>query len=1052
MYINKIDDLIDKIIDDFYLNIVTKDSLLSKLLKEANFVKFQKEINELLVKYTQSIDLSDIRQLVKSNDAVKTISETLNRYIAFYLFLTIGFYYSGKEDTYINNVIEFTKNQSEFNFKIYNFFNSESNSTLIKYNAMIHNVLNLLSADQSKIDILKTKPNYKESIMFLNQLGSDFIMKNFMTSGKNSKSEQCHKIIKTLIILLLYKANEKKDFFRLLELTENLDGDYMFIDIVVPNRQHVDFNLIEQIVGSAPNTRNLAYDFWDFITKTEETLQIPQMSIDDKLIELVESGIVHPISDDFLLYHKDSEKYDKVIDPTKIKKKEDTKIRYIVNKIDMTSEYYSDQVKRDDKSKTLIKKNFYVPLSNRKAITINDNEDISIINKFINQGKRSVENNEYFNDLINYKIYPYVNFKDFENSGFSLTFRKTINIVRQVSLSREGEFKQNSHDRLQMRVGSKDMTVNIIGLFIPSNLRPIQCLRTRDTKNIKDITGKTNGYELMLKYLQESKLGSSKHKSSLYWLFNLEDDISTNNKGYEQSVKYSSSDQTKILISSLYESLLDELYNMIIEKLKNTKDLTIQDAYGIIDMYETRFMKIPVESDLFTQLENDIFSLVNRSIGGYDTKEDIVYGVSSDSIKLPSYPGPVKPNVHTIKVDLSNINEHGIIEEKEMVDGICQHNVSWDKISSIRKTQPKRYTEELYSFIQQYVMENIEQEFVCKSCGYQLNIKKYIIDGVFDDDTQKFVTYSMPMEVPLEDIPEYEKYKPSIRNIDKLIEKIASITNLPHLKSSVNANKWRRKAITKDLIDLLLINNAKITPIYKERNEVAAKKYGINRNISNFFVFELDNSIFIFSSKDKDVYREPKQNNIVAYMTYLIMLDINESHIMHIGNDKKGMCNITVFNKIYHHLFDGLKIIINSKGDIANITDYKMLCYIIYIMGCFSIKYNMWFFEGNAAIIKKKPELLINIQKMFVHTLIDVMNSVLEQSLTSDSHIYEIVSVKTFKKLLGTFSDDGLYAKLVKEGRTSIANEKKDFIIMKKKLMALSGKFIPMDFIEKFKR
>ena len=99
------------------------------------------------------------------------------------------------------------------------------------------------------------------------------------------------------------------------------------------------------------------------------------------------------------------------------------------------------------------------------------------------------------------------------------------------------------------------------------------------------------------------------------------------------------------------------------------------------------------------------------------------------------------------------------VDERETVEGVCQHNVTWEKISGMQRTEPTKYLDELYAFIQQYVIENVDQEFVCKSCGFQLNIKKYIIDGVFDDESQKFITYSMPMDIPIEDIREYEKYK-----------------------------------------------------------------------------------------------------------------------------------------------------------------------------------------------------------------------------------------------------------------------------------------------------
>ncbi len=48
MYINKIDELIDNIIDDFYNTVILKDKNFSKFLKEPNFVRFQPQINKML--------------------------------------------------------------------------------------------------------------------------------------------------------------------------------------------------------------------------------------------------------------------------------------------------------------------------------------------------------------------------------------------------------------------------------------------------------------------------------------------------------------------------------------------------------------------------------------------------------------------------------------------------------------------------------------------------------------------------------------------------------------------------------------------------------------------------------------------------------------------------------------------------------------------------------------------------------------------------------------------------------------------------------------------
>ena len=91
MYINKIDDLIDKIIDDFNTVVISKNKEVSKIIKETNFVKYQNEINDIMENYIKTINLNQLKELVKSEDSIHSIHETIKRYIALYFFLMIGF-------------------------------------------------------------------------------------------------------------------------------------------------------------------------------------------------------------------------------------------------------------------------------------------------------------------------------------------------------------------------------------------------------------------------------------------------------------------------------------------------------------------------------------------------------------------------------------------------------------------------------------------------------------------------------------------------------------------------------------------------------------------------------------------------------------------------------------------------------------------------------------------------------------------------------------------------------------------------------------------------
>ena len=68
-----------------------------------------------------------------------------------------------------------------------------------------------------------------------------------------------------------------------------------------------------------------------------------------------------------------------------------------------------------------IEKLFYIPLSDRRATTINHYEDLRIIDKLQKQGKKAIESNEYYNELVNYMQYPYINFKDFQKYGMNIS-------------------------------------------------------------------------------------------------------------------------------------------------------------------------------------------------------------------------------------------------------------------------------------------------------------------------------------------------------------------------------------------------------------------------------------------------------------------------------------------------------------------------------------------------------------------------------------------------------------------------------------------------------
>ncbi|AYV84838.1 MAG: hypothetical protein Hyperionvirus43_1, partial [Hyperionvirus sp.] len=566
------------------------------------------------------------------------------------------------------------------------------------------------------------------------------------------------------------------------------------------------------------------------------------------------------------------------------------------------------------------------------------------------------------------------------------------------------------------------------------------------------------------KYLQQSNLNSVRHKSSVYWLFDLSSDKVMMNT-YEQFAKLNNQEQTKYIISKLYDDILYEAYYEIITKLNSFKELPLYLAYRIIGEVERRAIGIPRNSDLYNKLEEKIFyEKYERVEPRYDENEDQFFGLSGNVIKLERVPDKQPPPIQTVRIDIAQITQKERNIEYEEVLGLCQHNITWEYITTLRKRDPNRYGDLLFAFIEQYVVENNEKEFICRSCGFQLNIKRYITDGVFDDDTERFITFSTPMEVMLEDIPEYEKYTAAIRNIDKLIEKIASIANIPYFLGTSPNIKWRRKAVVKDTIDIIMMHNNIMKKNFKERNLAATKLYGISRELSNLFVFDLDNNIFVYTSKEKDYFKNIKHNNVIAYIIILMVLEINNSHVTFMSGDKKGLCNFSVFEKVNNLLFEGLKFRKNKAGDLTEIKKYRIFAYILYIISCMSTKYNIWHYEYteepksgkqakqlaatkllNAPVVGKVKKKTFDpkIQKIIIHTVVDVLNSILEVSGQKDVHrLYEIIATKFYRKIRDTFANQTLINMFKSEDKSSMSLERKDFIFTKPQNIILSGKYV----------
>lgn len=1005
MYINNIDSILDNTLDDFYGNIVEKKKF-SHILKLVNFIEKREELMSIIYGYVSSLDLSDIKKNINDNQHVKLLTDMIQKYIFYYAFVLIGFFYNDNMDVYKNNVVEISKVHDKQKYNITGFFTSESNSNTFMLTIIARDINDIVVNEKKRKDAIKTKyESIKNEVTrkLLMELGDEVTETLFtMLSKMKTESERAHAIIKIVLIKKLYFGIDKSEIVKIMENENMLSGETIYIDIVIPLEKSVDIVDVESVLTKEEIEMGVGKSIYDIITKGEIMYQQQSSQTpDSKIIELINDGLIVPISEDFMLYHKDSEKYDNV--KHEKSKHESSRIKYILDKITTVENYYSD-VKNEGTVKQLI----YTPLANRFAVTMNENEDLKIISKQMKYGNRVSSDTNFFDELVHYRKYPYINFKDFKKDGFPMIFEKTKTVVRSVSLEKKGEFHQQEHNQIQLRIGSNGQIVNIVGFMFNNRKMPLECMRVKHIKRI------TTDYDEFIGSINQGILTGK--SDTIGWMFDLNSE-SFKATTYEQFDKMEKSERCKLICAKMRDDIIDMIYKKIINVLNSYGEISFYNAFKIVNIVMKNTLHIHESDPKFIEIKKLIYyKLHEKYVPQYDKKDDMIFGLYGETLKLPSV--PVQKPEEKLRLHIEKIDSVTTNDNVETISGIiCQHFVTWSNILSQRKLNDVKYVDMLYEFMQTFVIENEDTDYLCKSCGSLLDIKKYVSEGSYDSSTNRFVPYSIPMNVSLEDLPEYKRYNIVIRNVDSLINRIAENINIPYLVGSSLTYKINRTTMVKDTIDLVLLNNAFLRKNFKERNEKATKIYGINRDLSNLFAFELDNGIFLHTpGKEKDYYKYIKHNNIVAYILFLMLLELDESHISLISKDK--MCNYKLFAKFSGMMFENLKLRINDNGDTKNISEYPVLCYMIYVATCILSKYPIWYHETEVAKKKISPIK----QKIMIHTLVDVINCVSEYASENISkHIYEIIHSKYNNKLATLYSRKDVITRLAEETSEKIS-------------------------------
>jgi hypothetical protein len=1022
MYVNQIDELFDSILDKLN-DYLQKENIFKKLNLDTNFVKYQNDILNYIKKFIDLIPKKGIIDIIKNESYYEIIINIIKRYCAFYIYLGIGYYYEGGRDLFITNIIETSRFQKDAVYQIPHFFNSENNAKIIIFYNDIKNFISLIqlkTIDKIKIILYNNPQRYETTIVLFNELGEDYIVEYFLIK------DNFHNILKSIIFKQIYVKEEKNEIFNILNQQEKSNVEYKYIEIVISNEKKiVDFNIIQKFLNISELKSGLAEEIYNYLEENRDKKETVIKESQDFINYLFNNKIIIPITEDFLRYHKDIEKYDaeSLIENSNIKERDATKIKYIVSKMNNVINYNSLLLEKNPKLKLETEKIFFKPLQPKMAVLYNDNEEIKIIQKL--ESSKTVADYDMLIDLLNIRKYSYVNFKNFSKDGIKIRPQITIEGIRKTSLIQ----KQNI--QIETRIGHDNIDMNVIGIaWNPSN-KPMECFNYNNIINVKH-KPESNGYDEFIKIIR--KTFDSKSNKLYYWMFDNKTDKS-------KSIKYNNynvdnvQNNIKLMIEEIYNNYINLVTHKFKEYIKSIDSITIWDLYNIFKGYKQNYFNFDLTPSIKNELtEMVLLNKVTEIEVIPDEIDSIIPGRRETLIELPTLK-VTKVKKHIIKIGENIIDIK--LESSNKSIPICQHYIKWSNINRMgRKTE--HYNQAVFDFVKQYVKTDEHGDYMCKSCNELVKIQKF--EGTYDEEKNTFLITSIASAQKLEEITKYSKYMRTIRNIDKNIEKFAYSMDIISFLGNMPVQKTKRTTIIKDVIDIILIHTEWLKNQPKNRIEQYNQKFGIGKDLTNLFFFELKDEIFLTSSTDTDQYKIIKYNNIMAYLICIILTELNSGQILNLKEDKR--INYFFFQKIGNSIFSNLFLRINQKEKIS-MTKLPLLSYIIYYLSGMMVINRLWLYNDSKIDAKDKPLYLINVQKTVIHTVIDLLNTLMEANYEENKNfMYEIITTRINIKIKYTYNDEQLLKRIETK---SLKNIKFDETTKKVTLLVKNINFVKLN-------
>lgn len=1021
MYVNQIDTFVLNSLNE-YSEYLKKDKLYNLLTtkKNLNYVEYNNQINDNIQNFIDKLKTNELEVIIKNKTSIIEIKEIVKRYIIFYIFLLIAFYYEDDEKKYINNLIQYTISQEKSTFKVKNFFNSENNQLVIKFFTIIRQSIYLMTlGDTERKQINKIK--YNDTINFLNNIGS--LLNSIY--DKDTQKFNVHSLIIVIVFRLVYKEQEKKSIFDLLEKKEDDNEKYIYINVVrskINNLSLMSFAKSMKLNNTLDDI-DKAKTLFTMMHEENNIIEDP-IIISNKLLSL---NWIYPISDEFVRVNRDDEKDDMKILPILNKDAdknergyENIKVQNILKKIDLASDLYNNP-----ENETQIKNSvFYSGLYESKAIVYNNNSENNVINKYYKLGSIK-QNNEAYLQLIEFNTYPYINFKNFKNIGFNTHFDKTVSMIRYVNI----EFPKNKYYPIEMRTSREDSQANIVGISIPilhskhiynltrGDLIDIRTLEFMDRN--KNKYKSENGYDMAFNLLCHGiidnlilnkneiiidndeflKLNPSLKNKVIYWIYDLNKDIID-----EKNISLSISEKIINLNVSLYKNITKYLLENISKIITDKTNI-----FKIFSFLKTFFPKFDIIDKEYGDILNIYYNkLIKDKIEDKNDNEEIIKIPDIKIDKNHVYINPIiidTTNPYNIKIKnilkiFSDKNE----KLEYTKNTFCIHEKIYNQIKKINDIN--EYNNEIYKFMEEYSI-SIDGGYTCKICSAEIPINQYANDGKFNDTEQKYIPSGIRYQVNLNEQKDYKYHQDTILYLESLIMNFSLITNTNMFIGFKSFLKTKRTEFIKNVIDITFTHNnvLLIDDTSVEKNKIIiSDKYNIKRDLLSILIYELNDKIY----KEEKESVKYKKNTILLYFVLYYILEMTNTQLIIMSFD--NVANLERYNTYSEKLFEKIEIITSSQ-DKKKITEYPILAYLIYMMSYLILKNKRWYFPTDDKNNKFNPIIF----KSIINNLCYLLNSIIDKSFNEkDNLFYQLFAQKYFIQLGSFFNKKEIFEQMDK--------------------------------------